>query len=85
MIGNDSAKLDLSHHNTCVFVGSSDSPKGQLQGAITGAQLSWLWEYKRKQRIIPKKEREKEKKEGFPSLLEHLLFVKFFENHHQIY
>ena len=33
------------------------------------ARLSWLWEYKRKQRKIPKKEREKEKKEGFPSLL----------------
>jgi len=28
-----------------------------------------LWEYKRKQRKIPKKEREKEKKEGFPSTM----------------
>jgi len=27
------------------------------------AQFSWLWEYKRKQRNFPKKEREKEKKE----------------------
>jgi len=33
------------------------------------AQFSWLWEYKRKLRKIPKKEREKEKKEGFPNLL----------------
>jgi hypothetical protein len=33
------------------------------------ARLSWLWEYKRKERKIPKKEREKEKKEGFPDLL----------------
>jgi len=28
-----------------------------------------LWEYKRKLRKIPKKEREKEKKEGFPKLI----------------
>jgi len=33
------------------------------------AQFSWLWEYKRKLRKILKKEREKEKKEGFPNLL----------------
>jgi len=33
------------------------------------AQFSWLWEYKRKLRKIPKKEREKERKEGFPNLL----------------
>ena len=32
------------------------------------AQLPWLWEYKRKQRTILKKEREKEKKEEFPEL-----------------
>jgi len=37
--------------------------------AVGSAQFSWLWEYKRKQRKIPKKEREKEKKEGFPDLL----------------
>jgi hypothetical protein len=33
------------------------------------ARLSWLWEYRRKQRKIPNKEREKEKKEGFPDSL----------------
>ena len=32
------------------------------------ARLPWVWEYKRKQRKIPKKEREKEKEEGFPDL-----------------
>ena len=32
------------------------------------AQLPWVWEYKRKQRKIPKKEKEEEKKEGFPDL-----------------
>ena len=36
-----------------------------------------LWEYKRKQRQIPKKEREKEKKEGFPSLL-NTFYLKIF-------
>jgi len=46
---------------------------GNQQGPTTLhvplAQFSWLWEYKRKQRKFPKKEREKEKKEGFPDLL----------------
>ena len=30
-----------------------------------GARLPWLWEYKRKERKIPKKEREKEKRRDF--------------------
>jgi hypothetical protein len=46
-----------------------------------------LWEYKRKERKIPKKEREKEKKEGFPDLLVPWYFplVKISENYPKIY
>ena len=32
---------------------------------VQGARLPWLWEYKRKERKIPKKEREKKKRRDF--------------------
>jgi hypothetical protein len=42
-----------------------------MQTTVLGgrARLPWVWEFKRKERKIPKKEREKEKKEGFPDSL----------------
>ena len=49
------------------------------------ARLPWVWEYKRKQRKIPKKEREKEKEEGFSYLWVHFLLVKISEKVSTIY
>ena len=39
--------------------------QGADQEARGTARLPWLWEYKRKDRKIPKKEREKEKRRDF--------------------
>ena len=52
---------------------------------LSGAQLPWVWEYKRKQKKIPGEKREKKKKVGFSGLLLHFLLVKISEIYHKIY
>ena len=64
----------MSYHGAWAF------PENYL-----AAWLPWVWEYKKKQRKFPKKEREKEEKEGFPDLWVHFLLAKFSESYHKIY
>ena len=49
----------------CVGVWWDMCPKRDLMDVVEWAQLPWLWEYKRKERKIPKKEREREKRRDF--------------------